>query len=194
MRHSFSVVEEMDAPIPVLVAAYLDCEHYVYLHRSLTDNVEVVAAEGFKVTVRQTWKAWGLTLGHYKTGQWVPPAEFLVYDVKPYPSWFPSPHHFMGLATRLRYTPSGNGDRTMMTFDVDLDLPFFLWPFRFVLQRLIEKMHAQQNDEDMAMIRRREKLYGRGNISSYLAKHHFCYHKDEFTRLFGPQAKTESRS
>ena len=37
MKHRFLVTEFLDAPLPVVVAAYLDCEHYVYLHRALSE-------------------------------------------------------------------------------------------------------------------------------------------------------------
>lgn len=189
MRHAFTVVEELDAPLAVSVAAYLDCEHYVYLHRSLTDSVEILKVDGLKVTVRQTWKALGLKLGHDKTGEYFPPSEFRIYDVKPAPWWFPSIHHFVDVKTRLRLTAVPERDATLMTFDVDLDMAFFIWPLRGFMQRLIEKLHAQQNAEDMAMIKRREKLVGRAHLLAvYLKDHHFCYHKDEFLKHFGRPA------
>lgn len=182
MIHRFTVVEELDCPVKVAVAAYLDCEHYLYLHKSLTDRLEVVKVDGRKVTVKQGWKWLGVPIDHYKTGEFVPPAEFLLYDVKPALSWLPSP---VALKTRVRYDPVPERDACTMTFEVELDLAWFLWPLRFRFQTAIEAMHAQQNAEDMAMIKRREKLFGRGNIAHYLADGHFCYHKDEFVKLYG---------
>jgi len=189
MKHSFSVVEELDCSLAISVAAYLDCEHYVFLHRSLTDSVDIVKVDGFKVTVRQSWKGLGLKLGHVKTGEYVPPGEFLIYDVKPSPAWFPSIHHVLDIKTRLRYVALPERDATKMIFDVELDMPFWLWPLRGTFQRLVEKLHAQQVAEDMAMISRRERLYGRENLLAvYLKDHHFCYHKDEFMKHFGRPA------
>ena len=186
MKHAFSVVEELDCPLPVAVAAYLDCEHFLFLHRSLTDSLEVVKVDGFKITVRQSWKAFGLKLGHDKTGEYFPPAEFRIYDVIPSPRWFPSVHHLIDITTRLRYAAVPERDATMMTFDVVLDMPFWLWPLRGFLQRLIERMHSAQNAEDLAMIKRREKSVGRENLLNvYLRDHHFCYHKDAFVKHFG---------
>lgn len=186
MRHSFTVVEELDCPLAVAVAAYLDCEHYLHLHRGLTDSLEILEADGFKIRVRQSWKALGLKLGHEKTGEYVPPAEFLIYDVLPSPRWLPSIHHLVGIRTRLRYEAVSGRDATRMTFDVDLDMPFWLAPARRFLQGLIERLHAAQNAEDMAMIKRRERLFGRENLlAAYLRPGHFCYHKDEFLRRFG---------
>jgi len=189
MKFCFSVVQELDCSLAVSVAAYLDCEHYIFLHKSLTDSVEIVKVDGFKITVHQSWKAFGLKLGHAKTGEYVPPAEFLIYDVKPVPRWFPSIHHVVDMKTRLRYAAVPERDSTLMRFDVELDIPFWLWPMRRFLQRLIEKLHAQQVLEDMVMIKRREKLVGRKNLLAvYLKDHHFCYHKDEFLKHFGAGA------
>lgn len=187
MKHRFTVAEELDCPLAVAVAAYLDCEHYLYLHRSLTDSLEIMKVDGLKITVRQSWKAFGLKLGHDKTGEYLPPSEFRIYGVTPAPRWFPSVHHFVDITTRLRYAAVPERDATMMTFDVELGLPFWLWPARGLLQRLIETLHAAQNAEDLAMIRRRERLVGRENLlAAYLRDHHFCYHKDEFLKHFGP--------
>jgi hypothetical protein len=181
---------EMDAPIHVNVAAYLDCEHYIFLHRGLTDSVEVVAHEGLKVTVRQSWKALGLELGHFKTGTYIPPSEFHIEDVRPSPWWIPSIHHVVGIETHLKYWPIPERDSTGFSFDVELDLPFWLYPFRKRLEALISRLHDQQVEEDIAMIKRRERLFGRGNISIYLADHQFLYHKKEFLEHYGKAGRS----
>ena len=128
-----------------------------------------------------------MRLGRYKTGEWLPPNELILYDVDPYPAWMPSVHHVIGIRTHLIYAPIAGKDTTLMTFKVELDLPFFLWPFRFWLEELVKKMHAQQGTEDVDMIHYREKIFGRGYMGHYWADHHFCYHKDEFMKHFGPQ-------
>jgi hypothetical protein len=187
VKHSFSVFGELDAPTRVTVAVYLDCEHYVFLHQALSNQVEVLEHEGYRVTVRQDWRALGLTLGHIKDGTYIPPYEFHIENVRPSPRWVPSIHHFIGITTHLTYWDIAERDSTGFRFDVALDLPFWLYPFRRSLQRLIEKMHEQKNVEDMALIKRRERLFGRGNIAAYLAEHQFLYHKDAYVRHFAPR-------
>ena len=194
MKHSFSMFGELDAPPRVTVAAYLDCEHYVFLHRALTDSVEVVHQEGFQVTVRQSWEAFGLKLGHLKDGTFIPPFEFHLENVRPEPYWIPSIHHFVGITTHLTYFDLKERDATGFRFDVTLDLPFWLYPVRTILQRLIEKMHDQQNFEDMAMIKRRERLFGRGNTAAYVAEHQFLYHKDAYLKHFSPKNLSELKA
>ena len=51
---------------------------------------------------------------------------------------------------------------------VETKLPFWLYPLRYLIQKGIEKLKVA---EDMEMIYRREKLFGRGNNSVYLADH-----------------------
>ncbi len=189
MKHSFTVVEELDTTVAIAVGAYLDCEHYMFLHKNLSGTVEIAKVEGRKVTVKQGWKWMGMQMGHFKTGEYVPPARFLIYDVVPANKWIPSIHHLIGIKTDLRYKTHPERNTCMMTFDVELTMPFFLYPFRKILQRMIEKMHAQQNAEDMACLKYRAAMFGRENNSAYLAPHQFLYHKDDYARSFGQQSK-----
>lgn len=193
MKHKFTVTGNLDAPLAVTVAAYLDCEHYIYLHKSLTDSLEILGVEGRTITVRQSWKWFGLRLGHTKDCEYIPPCDFKIDRVLPSPRWFPSIHHFISISTYLAYTENKRTDSTDFRFDVELDMPVWLYPLRGPMQRLIEKMHDQQNAEDMALIKRREKLFGRGNISPYLAEQHFMYHKDDFIKHFGKVARATSQ-
>lgn len=188
MKHSFTVVEELDTIVPIAVGAYLDCEHYLHLHRSITDSLEIIKHEGRVVEVRQSWKWLGLRLGHTKRGEYIPPAEFKVTEVKPYPFWIPSIHHFVGIYTHIKYTAHPERNTTVMTFYVELDLPFWMWPLRKRMQTLIERMHERQNIEDMVCIKRRAKLFGRENYSAYLADHQFLYHKDDYVAHFGQKS------
>ena len=60
---------------------------------------------------------------------------------------------------------------------VEIKLPFWLYPLRYLIQKGIEKLKVA---EDMEMIYRREKLFGRGNNSVYLADHQFILYKDDY--------------
>lgn len=189
MKHEFTVVEELDTILPIAIGAYLDCEHYLYLHHGLTDSLEIVRHEGRMVEVRQGWKWMGLRLGHTKCGEYFPPGEFRITNVKPSPWWIPSIHHILDIRTTVNFSAHPERPTTVMRFHVDLDMPFFLWPFRHKLQKIIEDMHARQNDEDMVCIKRRAKIYGRENYSAYLADHQFLYHKDDYMEHFGKTAQ-----
>ena len=54
---------------------------------------------------------------------------------------------------------------------------FLALSLRYLIQKGIEKLKVA---EDMEMIYRREKLFGRGNNSVYLADHQFILYKDDY--------------
>jgi hypothetical protein len=119
------------------------------------------------------------------TNEYRPPGEFLNYDHQPYPRWFPSVYHVLQVTTHLKYTPIADGVRTLSTLDVEVDMPFWLWPFRKLLQRAIERIKIEKDEEDIAMIRRRSQIFGRRNNSMYIREDQFLLHKDDYVRCFG---------
>jgi hypothetical protein len=140
--------------------------------------------------VKQTWRYAGWTSAQTYTAEYQPPARFLQYDVRPSPSWLPSIHHLIRTRTDLRYYPTPDGDKTISHLDVEIDMPFWLWPARHLLEQTLSGLKRDKDQEDIAMIQRRAKLFGRGNIKSYLADHQFLFHKDAFVEHFGDRAET----
>jgi len=57
-----------------------------------------------------------------------------------------------------------------------------------MIERKMCALKREKDAEDMEMIERRAKLFGRGNIKSYLADHQFMLHKDDFVEHFGRDA------
>ena len=185
MKHSFSLVYELDTPLAIAVAVYLDAEHYTYLHRKYIDRYEILSTGPRQTVTRQTWRFLGFSVGQINVNEYRPPGEFLNYDHKPYPWWFPSLYHVVQITTHLKYTAIADGEKTLSTLDVELDLPFWLWPLRKFLQRAIERIKIEKDDEDIAMVIRRAKLFGRRNNSMYLREDQFLLHKDDYVRWFG---------
>ncbi len=189
MKHRFSLVYELDTPPAIAVAVYLDAEHYTFLHRKYIDRYEILSASRCKTVTRQSWKFLGVRVGQDNINEYRPPGEFLNYDHKPYPWWFPSVYHVVQITTHLKYTPLAQGERTLSTLDVEIDLPFWLWPLRKVLQRAIERIKIEKDDEDIAMVLRRAKVFGRRNNSIYLREDQFLLHKDDYVRHFGKDSE-----
>lgn len=189
MKHRFTLVYELDCPLHIAVVTYLDAEHYIFLHRKHTDLYEVVKREPLKTTIRQAWKLGGVHLGYTSVGEYRPPAEFLNYGIRPNPRWIPSFWHLVDIKTHLIYSEIPGTDRTLSTLEVEVDLPFFLWPLRHRMQRRIERLKIEKDDEDIVMIKRREKLYGRGNLVGYLHEGQFLLYKDAFVEHFGHVAE-----
>lgn len=187
MIHKFSLIYELDAPIAIAVAAYLDSEHYIFLHSGYTNKYEVLEHEPHSrvIRVRQTWKLFGISIGQVYTCEYVPPAQFKNYAIQPSPWYIPSIHHLVSITTDLKYLPNPEKDTTISILDVEIKLPFWLYPFRFLLQKGIEKLKVEKDAEDMEMIDRREKLFGRGNNSVYLAEHQFMLYKDDYVKHYG---------
>lgn len=187
MIHKFSLIYELDAPIAIAVAAYLDSEHYIFLHDDYTDKYEVLDHEPYTriITVRQTWKLFGLRMGQIYTCEYVPPAQFKNYNIQPSPWYILSIHHLISISTDLKYLPNPEKDSTISILDVEIKLPFWLYPLRYLIQKGIEKLKVEKDAEDMEMIYRREELFGRGNNSVYLADHQFMLYKDDYVKHYG---------
>ena len=191
MKHRFTLEYEIDTPVAIAVAAYLDAEHYVFLHRKYSDTYEVLShdPQSRKIVIRESWCLFGLRIGQICTTEYVPPAEFRNYDIRPNPWWLPSIHHVMRTSTRLVYTEIPERNSTLSTLEVELDMPFWLYPFRRWIQKAIERLKIEKDEQDIDMIKRRGRLFGRENNSVYLAEHQFLLHKEDYLRHFGPNSK-----
>jgi len=187
MNYKFSLTYELDAPIEIAVAAYLDSEHYIFLHKDYTDKYEVLHHEPHSrvITVRQTWKLFGVSMGQVYTCEYVPPAQFKNYHVKPSPWYIPSIHHLISVSTDLKYLPNPEKNTTISILDVEVEMPFWIYPFRYLIQKAIKKLKVEKDAEDMDMIYRREKLFGRGNNAGYLMEHQFMLYKDDYVKYYG---------
>ena len=192
MKHRFSLIYELDTTVACAVAAYLDAEHYAHLHNKYSPMYEVLSQDGYRLEVKQTWRYAGWTLAQTYTTKYQPPARFLQYDLRPSPPWIPSIHHLVHTRTDLRYYPTPDGEKTVSHLEVELDMPFWLLPLRHVLERKLSGLKREKDQEDMEMIQRRAKLFGRGNIKSYLADHQFLFHKDAFVEHFGGGAEAKA--
>ena len=72
---------------------------------------------------------------------------------------------------------------------VTLDLPIWLYPARMIIQERICTLKKEKDKEDLEMLVRRDRIFGRGNIKSYLQDHQFMLHKEDFVEHFGGNAQ-----
>jgi hypothetical protein len=194
VKHRFTVIHEQDCTPAEAVGAFLDCEHYIYLHNQLITRMDVLRVEGRAVTYRQYLKFLWLRTTQEMTLEYFPPGHFSTYNIKPSPWWVPSIHHLIKVTVDVDYSAHPERDTTMMRFDCQLDMPFWLWPTRKLLQRALERMHWQKDQEDLEAIWRRQKLFGRGNIAHLIAPHQFLLHKDDYIAHFGHQSVAVGRA
>lgn len=188
MRHSFDLIYEVDCTVGEAVAAYLDAEHYLFLHANNLRDYEIDSNAENKVEIKQSWALGWFKFGNTCTTEYRPPNEFLNYDLKPFPAWVPSIHHLIKTRTHLKYNPSEKTDRTVSHLRVDIDMPWFLWPLRHFLQKKLTELKVQKDQEDVDMIHRYREVYGAGNLTPYLRKTQFMLHKDKFAAHFGAGA------
>ncbi len=188
MKHSFKLIYELDTTVGCAVAAYLDAEHYVFLHSKYLPVYEAVEKDGNRIKIRQEWTMGGLKVSQYCWTEYQPPARFLNYEISSSPWWFPTIHHVMKTRTDLRYYPTADGKRTVSDLTVDIEMPAVLWPMRHIIEKKLCDLKREKDQEDIDMILRRAKIFGRGNIRGYLADHQFMLHKEEFVKHFGTEA------
>jgi hypothetical protein len=191
MKYKFTLEYEIDTPLAIAVAVYLDAEHYVFLHKKYSDTYEVLSYDraNRKVFIRESWTLFGLRIGQTCMTEYIPPGELLNYDIRPHPWWLPSIHHVMRTTTRLLYTEIPERNSTLSTLEMELDMPFWLYPFRHWIRKAIERLKIEKDQQDIDMIERRARLFGRENNSIYLADHQFILHKEDYLRHFGPSSK-----
>ena len=190
MNYRFTVEYEIDTPVAIAVAVYLDAEHYVFLHEKYSDTYDVLSYDPARrrIFIRETWELFGLRIGQTCMTEYIPPATFLNYDIRPHPWWLPSIHHLLRAKTRLVYTAIPERNSTWSMLEVEIEMPFWLWPFRHWIRKAIERLKIEKDEQDIDMINRRAKLFGRENNAIYLADHQFLLHKEDYLRHFGPNS------
>ena len=189
MKYSFKICYELDCPVALSVAAYLDCEHYLYLHNNYTSCIEILETGDGYYTLNQFWHIFRLKVGHTGKSRYVPPATFINEEVKLYsPSIKIGIQNLIKIKTTLNYYETKR-KTSLSELIVDLDIPFFLYPFRGLLRKSIEKLKIMKDLEDVEMIERRAKLLGRNYNSDYLRNGVFILHKDKYTKFFGKDSE-----
>ena len=156
--------------------------------------MDVINVDGGAVTYRQHLRFLGLRTTQAMTMEYRPPGHFSTYEIKPSPWWIPSIHHLIKVTVDVDYSAHPERDTTIMRFDCELELPFWLWPVRHAVQWALERMHRQKDEEDLEDIQRRARLFGRGNIAHYVAPHQFPLHKDDYIAHFENESNGGSSS
>ena len=189
MKHTFFVRYELDTPLAIAVAIYLDSEHYIFLHRGLTNKMEITGKGNDYYTCHQTWNILGLNVGQSYTCKYIAPATFINCELTPFPKWFPSIHHLVKTRTTLRYFENPERRTTLSELEVEMEMPFWLYPFRHFISATIEKMKILKDLEDVALFDRRARLFGRDSNEVYLKRHQFMLHKEDYLKWFGENSR-----
>ncbi|MDQ6669570.1 MAG: hypothetical protein M3069_02205 [Chloroflexota bacterium] len=176
MRHAFRLVEnDYDYDLLTAVTAYLDCEHYAWLHGRNYSHYEILEDGPTTSQIVQHSKYLGITFRQRHFREYIPPSEFRMFSDKPFP-----------IRTHTRFTarPDGGVHRTV---DVAIDVPLVLWPFRRLMEAHLRRYDARVYAEDAAAAARRERYLGKNNWAWAFRPTQFLLHKDAVVEAFRDQ-------
>tara|TARA_Y100001970_G_scaffold49331_1_gene62486 strand:- start:3053 stop:3721 length:669 start_codon:yes stop_codon:yes gene_type:complete len=188
MKYNFTIRYELDCPLAIAVATYLDCEHYMFLHRKLAHDIDITEVGKNYYAENMFWKILGFSIGYNCVNRYVPPATFWNEDLKPHPPSRFSPFNFINISTKLIYNETDR-NTTLSELIVMMDLPFYLYPFRRLFERSIKKLKIIKDLEDVEMVDRRAEVFGRNYNSDYLRKNSFILHKETYAKYFGENSE-----
>lgn len=184
MKHNFQAPYLIDAPQSLVVGAYLDCEHYYYLHDNAIQHCEILEYSPTHIRWNQVWRIFGFRIGHTLTTRYLPPATFINEKIMAFPQWLPSIHHFVKVESRSDFY-HWDDKTTLSIFTVDMNLPWYIYPFRNILKYLILRFKILIDLEDVAMLARKTHVFGSQSVFHLLHKDQFILFKDEFSKNFG---------
>lgn len=173
MRFTFRLTDQdYDYDVLTAVTAYLDCEHYAWLHSRNYDHYEILEDGPTTSRIIQHSKYFGVVFKQHHFREYLPPSEFRMASDKPFP-----------IFTHTTFTANPDGT-THRSVTVTIDLPFVLWPFRGLLSAHLQRYDRRVYTEDATAAARREKLFGRNNSTWAFRPGQFLLHKDAVVEAF----------
>jgi hypothetical protein len=178
MNYSFRLTEDdYDYDVLTAVTAYLDCEHYAWLHARNYSHYEILEDGPTTSRIIQHSKYWFFTFKQHHFREYFPPSEFRMASDKPFP-----------IFTHTRFTERSDGG-THRTVDVAMDLPLPLWPLRGLLAAHLRRYDARVYGEDATAAARRAKYLGKNNWLWAFRPSQFLLHKDAVINAFRDQIR-----
>ena len=210
MRFKFTQKYTFPVTVESAVVTYLDCEHYIFLHKSHEVSYKILSVNNNKCISEIIYKSGIFKWTQRSTTEYINKNEFRQYGIKIRGFGPAFLANFINVETSLKYYKN---DKNQFVGDIDndfkdiyievynntviseitynIDLPFVLYPFRNILRKRLEKMKQQKDLEDLSMIRRRIKLFGKDKIDKnslywepYFKKSYFLLFKDRFIENF----------
>src|ERR1700686_4838863 len=115
MRHAFCLAEnDYDYDLLTAVTAYLDCEHYAWLHSRNYSHYAILEDGPTTSRVIRHSKYFGIVFEQRHLREYIPPSEFRMSADKPFP-----------IHTHTTFTSTESGG-THRSVDVSVELPFVL--------------------------------------------------------------------
>ena len=176
MKYAFRLTEDdYDYDVLTAVTAYLDCEHYAWLHARNYAHYEILEDGPTTSRIIQHSKYFGIVFKQHHFREYIPPSEFRMLADKPFP-----------IHTHTTFTPTASGG-THRRVDVTIELPLLLWPVRKLLAAHLRRYDRRVYAEDAAAAKRREQYVGKNNWLWAFRPTQFLLHKDAVVEAFRDQ-------
>jgi hypothetical protein len=176
MKFAFRLADEdYEYDVLTAVTAYLDCEHYAWLHSRNYSHYEILEDGPTTSRIIQHSKYLGIVFKQHHFREYIPPSEFRMTADKPFPIY-----------THTIFTPTADCG-THRSVDVAIELPLVLWPFRRLIAAQLRWYDQRVYAEDAAAAKRREQYFGRNNWRWAFRPTQFLLHKDAVVEAFRDQ-------
>ena len=209
MKFSFKQKYLFPVSMESAVVTYLDCEHYIFLHATCETKYQIINLENNKCISEVHYKSGIFKWKQISTTEYISPSTLKQYDVKIKGFGYSILANLLNVRTTLKYYYNNRSCRLFniknkqfefLTPDnktliseilYEIDLPFYLYPFKFFLKKNLEKMKINKDIEDLDFIERRIKLFGNDNVNAksgywapYFRKNYFILFKEQFINNF----------
>lgn len=163
--------------ISQVIANYLDIEH-IFFHRNTTlSRIEILSHTERSACFRLKSKKGFLTLTTINYYEYRPPNQ--IYQVVSAPFF---------LLTHLSTVQEVKEGEVEVIVDVELDLPFFLYPFRKWIEKALRNQDQRIHEEDREILERRYSLV-KEDVNDYLRDFQPLLFKEIFRAHFGRLAE-----
>ena len=206
MKFQFTQKYTFPVTVESAVVTYLDCEHYIFLHKTHEISYKVISITDEKCISEIKYRSGIFKWTQRSTTEYINKNEFKQYDIKIRGFGPAFLANFINVETSLKYYRNNKNqfvgdidnnfkdiyitkDNNIVISEIkyNLDLPLILYPFKNFLRKSLKRMKEQKDLEDLYMIRRRIRLFGTDKSSRdslywqpYFKKSYFLLFKDKF--------------
>ena len=210
MKFEFTQKYTFPVGLESAVVTYLDCEHYIHLHRSHEVAYKIISINDQKCTSEIVYKSGIFKWTQRSTTEYINRSELIQYDINIKGFGPAILANFINVKTFLKYYKN---NKNQYVGDIDnnfkkiyikksnniviseikysLDLPIILYIFKNYLKNKLIIMKQQKDLEDLYMIKRRIKLFGSDKCDKespywrpYFKKSYFLLFKEKFIENF----------
>lgn len=169
--------------LPEIVAAYLDVEHFDYLHDDLVEDFQVHTYTATKIIWSKVWKIFTLPIRVELTTEYDGPSSFLtIMKIAPN-TILGNIFKSLKVTNKLIYFET-NDNSILSDSRVEIILYRFLWPFEKIILNEMIKLKTILDLEDVAMLDRKAYLIPSAREKIYTKKNQFLLFKETYNKFF----------